>query len=218
MTRPSRSPEKPGAEPTSAAESPMERKILEASVRLFSAYGLRKTSMEQVAHEANVAKATLYSYFANKEILFAGVCAHVASELQAAAERAAAQEAAPAHAVRASLCAKFTRLHRIVHASTHAAELLETSNRVSGQVLRDAHDAYVEHLTALLAGCMDARKPARRELAETLDAAAEGIAARAADERDVVRRLGSVVDAMLARPVAPDAASPARPRGRPDVR
>ena len=30
----------------------MERKILEASVRLFSAYGLRKTSMEQVAHEA----------------------------------------------------------------------------------------------------------------------------------------------------------------------
>lgn len=204
--KPRAAPAAPAARATRAArtttptETSTERRILEASVRLFSAYGLRKTSMEQVAHEANVAKATLYAYFANKEILFAGVAAHVAAELHAAAVDAAARETAPDQAVKASLAAKFVRLHRIVHASTHATELLETSNRVSADAMKSAHEAYVDHLVALLARCTDLRKPARRELAETLDAAAEGIAARAHGELDVTRRLGAVVEAMLARP------------------
>jgi len=44
--------------------------------------------MELVAREANVAKATLYSYFKNKDELFLAVCARMARLLRGAVEQA----------------------------------------------------------------------------------------------------------------------------------
>jgi AcrR family transcriptional regulator len=40
---------------------------------LFKKVGFRAVTMELVAREANVAKATLYSYFKNKDELFLAV-------------------------------------------------------------------------------------------------------------------------------------------------
>jgi AcrR family transcriptional regulator len=48
--------------------------------------GFRAVTMELVAREANVAKATLYSYFKNKDELFLAVCARMARLLRGAVE------------------------------------------------------------------------------------------------------------------------------------
>lgn len=47
--------------------------ILEAAVRLFSTYGYHKTTMDQIAREAEVAKGTLYWHFSSKKDLFLGM-------------------------------------------------------------------------------------------------------------------------------------------------
>lgn len=47
--------------------------ILEAAVRLFSTYGYHKTTMDQIAKEAEVAKGTLYWHFSSKKDLFLGM-------------------------------------------------------------------------------------------------------------------------------------------------
>ncbi len=47
-----------------------ERRILEAARELFVRYGYDKTTVDDVAREAGVAKATVYRYWCSKEALF----------------------------------------------------------------------------------------------------------------------------------------------------
>lgn len=49
------------------------RQVMEAAARLFMAQGYGATSMEAIAREAGVSKATLYAYFPGKDALFAAI-------------------------------------------------------------------------------------------------------------------------------------------------
>lgn len=62
--------------------------ILAAARRLFMAEGLAGTSMDAVAREADVSKATLYAHMASKDALFGAV---VTESCQAMAREAVAQ-------------------------------------------------------------------------------------------------------------------------------
>jgi TetR/AcrR family transcriptional regulator, mexJK operon transcriptional repressor len=53
--------------------SPKGQQILAAAGRLFMAQGYGATSMDGVAREAGVSKATLYAHFAGKQELFAAI-------------------------------------------------------------------------------------------------------------------------------------------------
>jgi len=47
-----------------------KEQMLDAATRLFTDHGYAKTSMAQIAKEADVSKQTVYSHFGNKEELF----------------------------------------------------------------------------------------------------------------------------------------------------
>jgi TetR/AcrR family transcriptional regulator, mexJK operon transcriptional repressor len=53
--------------------NPKVRQIVDAAARLFMADGYGATSMDSIAREAGVSKATLYAYFADKAALFAAI-------------------------------------------------------------------------------------------------------------------------------------------------
>jgi len=65
------------AEPALAADAPSrkEQQILSAAGALFMAQGYGATSMDAIAREAGVSKATLYARFRNKEDLFGAIIA-----------------------------------------------------------------------------------------------------------------------------------------------
>ena len=44
--------------------------IIETARDLFTKYGYKKVSMDEIAHEANVTKKTIYSYFKDKDSMF----------------------------------------------------------------------------------------------------------------------------------------------------
>jgi len=54
-------------------QSDKEFRILEAASQLFARYGLRKTSIDEIAHQAGLGKGTIYLYFKSKEELFARI-------------------------------------------------------------------------------------------------------------------------------------------------
>ena len=57
-----------------APMSDREKNILEAAVRVFSRYGVKRTSMGDIAEEAGISRQTLYKSFGNKnEILRAHI-------------------------------------------------------------------------------------------------------------------------------------------------
>ena len=47
--------------------------ILSASQKRFGRYGLSKTTMNEIAADVNMSKASLYYYFKNKEDIFKAV-------------------------------------------------------------------------------------------------------------------------------------------------
>ena len=65
-----------------AALSPKRQAIIAAAAGLFMAHGYGAVSMDSIAREAGVSKATLYAHFASKDALFAniigGKCAEIA--------------------------------------------------------------------------------------------------------------------------------------------
>jgi AcrR family transcriptional regulator len=63
------------------------RALLEAAVGVFTRFGFRKTSMEDVARAAGVSRQGLYLLFSNKEELFRRALDHsLSSQLSAAVD------------------------------------------------------------------------------------------------------------------------------------
>ncbi len=160
------------------------RALLDAGLRLFLRYGLRRTSMEAIADDAQVAKATAYAYFPNKNAVFTAVVEDVLQRLLDEAEAAAEAAPDPLKALERSVQTKFVRVYELVHASTEGRELLQATNQLSAKAVAEAHGLYCEHLAKLLvqAELVDKRKAP--ELAEVLDAAADGVVARASSKQE----------------------------------
>lgn len=58
---------------TLTAQQRKRTQVMEAATRLFMAQGYGATSMDAIAREAGVSKATLYAYFDGKDALFAAI-------------------------------------------------------------------------------------------------------------------------------------------------
>lgn len=112
--------------------------MIRAARELFLQYGFRRTSVDDVARKADIAKGTVYLAFKSKEELLQGVCKDLCDELQAVAQTATEGLADPLDRVRARLEAKYLRAHEIVHASVHAEELLQSKDEIAGDVVRQS--------------------------------------------------------------------------------
>lgn len=62
--------------------SPKQRAALDAAANLFMARGYAAVSMDAVAKEAGISKATLYAHFASKDALFAEIVAERCRKLE----------------------------------------------------------------------------------------------------------------------------------------
>jgi TetR/AcrR family transcriptional regulator, mexJK operon transcriptional repressor len=74
--------------PDAPPVAPKRQVILEAAGRLFMAHGYGAVSMDAVAREAGVSKATLYAHFTGKDALFAEMVGGTCCLLQDEAEQA----------------------------------------------------------------------------------------------------------------------------------
>jgi AcrR family transcriptional regulator len=132
-------------------ENARYKRAIRTAEELFKKVGFRAVTMELVAREANVAKATLYSYFKNKDELFLAVCARMARLLRGAVEQAlkkpdAALDARLADAV----IAKHRPIFALVRGSAHAAELFSYTHSMAGEIFSDLDAAILDMLRAAM--------------------------------------------------------------------
>lgn len=52
----------------------VKESIKRASRELFRKYGYKKTSVNEIAKKAKIAKATIYKYFDSKELVLHAIC------------------------------------------------------------------------------------------------------------------------------------------------
>jgi AcrR family transcriptional regulator len=97
------------------------RAIVAAARALFVRYGPAKTSVEEIAREAGVSKATVYNYFAGKEAIVADVIEFERKSLIARLEEAVKEAANPLEALRTFFRTRTRELQRH-HKAYHAGK------------------------------------------------------------------------------------------------
>ncbi len=147
--------------------------ILEAAIELFSSYGYRRTSIEDVARRAGIAKGTVYIYFRNKEQLFGAVCQQVAEHFLEATDLASQRPLPLESRVLAVLEAKFTYLYQLVHSSPHAAEIIQSKNAVANEIFSRADERYRDVLAEILAAADESKELTLQAIPITATQAAE---------------------------------------------
>src|ERR1700689_2935224 len=142
-----------GAPPNTANdENARYKRAIRTAEELFKKVGFRAVTMELVSREANVAKATLYSYFKNKDELFLAVCARMAQLLRGAVEQALIKPDTRLDArLTDAVIAKQRPIFALVRGSAHAAELFTYTHSMAGEIFTKLDAAILDMLRAAMA-------------------------------------------------------------------
>lgn len=143
---------KPASANPSAVKSATSDKpnlILDAALELFRQYGYRRTSMEDIAQAANVAKGTLYIYFKSKDELFEALARRLSAQVEQDLKAALARDLSFEDKVLELLDAKLGFIYRWVLSSPHAAELTDPTARLPDDVFGPVDRALRQSLADL---------------------------------------------------------------------
>ena len=121
--------------------------ILGAALELFGRYGYRRTSIDDIARAAGVAKGTVYLYVENKEALFRTLSQTLLDGVLATARAAATGGGGIAARLTAILDAKFGYFHGLLQGSPHVTELMDSKSRLCADVFATGDAAYLRVLT-----------------------------------------------------------------------
>jgi AcrR family transcriptional regulator len=127
--------------------------IVLAGLQLFARYGYRKTSIDDIARAAQVAKRTVYLHFENKAAVFLAILEYLGDQVR---QRCAAVDRTGGAAVdrlTGLLDAHFGLGFELFSKSEHMPELTETFSRLAqsriGDLNREYHERLVEFLRSL---------------------------------------------------------------------
>jgi AcrR family transcriptional regulator len=167
---------------TSRATDARRQALLDAALVLFGRYGYRRTSIDDIAREAGVAKGTVYLYVESKEALFRELSRELLDRVIADARAAMAAPGPLEKRLQAVLGAKFAFFHDLLARSPHASELLDSKSRLCAELFAAGDAAYLQVLVDTLAGATRRREISPKQhglavgdVAALLMAGAQGI-------------------------------------------
>ena len=124
--------------------------IVLAGLRLFTQYGYRKTSIDDIAQAAQVAKRTVYLHFENKVAVFLAIIEYLGDQVR---QRCAAAESAGGTAVdrlTGLLDAYFGMAFELFSNSEHMPELEETFSKLARARIGRLSTEYEDRLARFL--------------------------------------------------------------------
>ena len=185
--------------------------ILAAASEQFKQYGYRKTSMDDIAKRMGVSRASLYSYFENKDDIFRSVSLAIHHRALSRAQHHLINQPAevkntPPFAVRIenALLARHGPFQKAVTGSPHGDELFDEYSRLCGDIVQESHARFQALLanalnTASRAGVIDLKAAGvtGKGLAEVLNLGAAGLKHGAPDILTFQRRLKTFVNLLI---------------------
>jgi AcrR family transcriptional regulator len=133
-----------------AAQKEKHEVILTAAQTLFGHYGYRRTSIDDIAQEAGIAKGTVYLYFKSKDDIFRALSQQLSEQVLSAAEAAVHTNGPIEERLRRMLEAKFGFFFELVHRSAHARELIDAKNQLCADLFTQADRRYLRLLTDVI--------------------------------------------------------------------
>ena len=183
---------------TAIDENARYKRVIRTAEELFKKVGFRAVTMELVAREANVAKATLYSYFKNKDELYVAVCARMARILRGSVEQALMKPETPLDERLAdAVVAKHRPVFTLVRASPHAAELLTYTHSMAGEIFANLDVEMLDMFRAAMAGDLELGRNAE-QLARALYFGSAPLANRSETTAQMEQEVGAFARAYIA--------------------
>ena len=136
-----------------AAKDKKRAAILNASNQQFRTYGYRKTSMDDIAKHLGISRASLYSYFTDKDDIFREVAMQIHEEALAAAKvclSTAARTQDFSARINNALLARHGPFQEAVIESAHGSELFDEYSRLCGDIVADSNRRFQTTLAGAL--------------------------------------------------------------------
>jgi AcrR family transcriptional regulator len=124
--------------------------IVLAGLRLFTQYGYRKTSIDDIAMAAQVAKRTVYLHFENKAAVFLAILEYLGDQVRERCAAAERMRGTPVDRLTALLDAYFGMGFELFSRSEHMPELEETFSKLARTRISDLNAEYADLLTKFL--------------------------------------------------------------------
>jgi len=183
---------------TAIDENARYKRVMRTAEELFKRVGFRAVTMELVAREANVAKATLYSYFKNKDELYVAVCARMARILRGSVEQALTKpDTALDERLADAVIAKHRPVFTLVRASPHAAELLTYTHSMAGEIFANLDLEMLDMFRAAMADDPELGRNAE-QLARALYFGSAPLANRSETTAQMEQEVGAFARAYIA--------------------
>jgi AcrR family transcriptional regulator len=177
-----------------APDNERRAEILDASLKVFLRYGLKKTSMDEVARAAGLSRPGLYLHFSTKEELFASTVAWFLDRTLISARGALATGDPLPDRVVACFLAMDGPF--VGDRGAHAAELIEAARQVAGEDIHNYRLAFLTALGRALTGAPLRGLPPEA-VAHLLELVSAGAKHRAATLDDYRREMRFAADAFL---------------------
>ncbi|WP_411351119.1 TetR/AcrR family transcriptional regulator [Leisingera aquaemixtae] len=130
-----------------AGIDPKQQAILEAAWAAFSAYGFRKTSMDDIAKGAGMSRPALYLHFKNKEAIFRALVAVYYGNAADNVRAGLASHGTLSDRLLAAFAGQGGEAIESMMASPHGMELFEVTKSVAGEEI-EAGEAALRGLYA----------------------------------------------------------------------
>lgn len=138
---------KPGAGESASAKP---NAIVLAGLRLFTQYGYRKTSIDDIAEAAQVAKRTVYLHFENKAAVFLAILEYLADQVRQRCDAAENAPGTPVDRLTGLLDAFFGMAFELFNKSEHMPELEETFSKLARARISMLNTEYEDHIARFL--------------------------------------------------------------------
>ncbi|MEC3861904.1 helix-turn-helix domain-containing protein [Mesobacterium sp. TK19101] len=112
-----------------------QKAILKAAFTCFSQYGFRRTSMEDIAAAAGMSRPALYLHFRNKTDIFRSLVQVYYDDAIRMVAQALSEPAPPEAVLQNAFRAQSGQIGEALLTSPHGAELLDTGNATSADIV-----------------------------------------------------------------------------------
>lgn len=124
--------------------------IVLAALELFARYGYRKTSIDDIARAAQVAKRTVYLHFENKAAVFLAIIEYLGGQVRQRCLEAERAGGSAVDRLTSLLDAYFGLAFELFSKSEHMPELEETFSKLAREKLGSLNTEYEARLAGFL--------------------------------------------------------------------
>jgi AcrR family transcriptional regulator len=124
--------------------------VVLAGLELFTRYGYRKTSIDDIAQAAQVAKRTVYLHFENKAAVFLAILEYLGDQVRQRCDAAERAGGTAVDRLTGLLDAYFGMGFELFGKSEHMPELEETFSKLARSRIGDLNTEYQERLARFL--------------------------------------------------------------------